>query len=105
MIVVFPDHTQLLFLLIMPSSLFTGISCGAPQAVMGAEYLPTVPCYGYGCSFTLSCKEKYELIGASDNSSDNVVRCGVQQHGIWDFGNLACIGKFCWLLMIGFAQA
>lgn len=76
---------------------FSEITCGVPQTVKGSLYTPLVPCRDYGCNFTFSCKSKYELHGVS-SYNDTFVRCGGLYDGLWDFGNLRCIGRFCYAI-------
>ena len=70
-----------------------GLGCGVPPSVKGAVYSPLVPCLDHGCSFTFTCKNKYELEGES-SLGNNIVTCGEVHDGMWDFGVLRCIGMY-----------
>lgn len=79
----------------------SGIRCGLPYTVKGSVYTPAVPCLEENCTFTFSCAPKYELHGSS-NHGDHVVRCGAVNFGLWDFGDLRCLGES--LSLIGDSQ-
>lgn len=77
-------------------------SCGIPYHVNGSIYQPAVPCLEYNCSFTFTCAPTYKMLGASQyqatsntTQGDTIVRCGIIQDGLWDFGDLRCIGGQC----------
>ncbi|XP_052805279.1 uncharacterized protein LOC128234798 isoform X2 [Mya arenaria] len=74
--------------------LIVRMDCIQPYIVKGSVYSPQFPCTAYNCSFTFSCSDRYVLEGYS-SSNDRVVRCGAVNDGLWDFGELRCLGGQC----------